>query len=67
MRDTLYRDAQPERRRAAFAAPELIPIDNAGAGKQQRSKRLAPVAVESAGSPLEDVLYQRVLLMAACN
>jgi FO synthase len=67
MRDTLYRDAPPERRRAAFAAPELIPVDNAGAGKQQRSKRLAPVAVEAASSPLEDVLYQRVLLMAACN
>ena len=67
MRDTLYRDAQIERVRAAFAAPQLIPIQSAGATKQQRSKRLAPVAVDPASAPLEDVLYQRVLLMAACN
>ena len=67
MRDTLYRDAAPGRKRAAFAAPELIPVTNAAAGKRQRSKRLEPVEVAPFIAPQEDLLYQRVLLMAACN
>jgi FO synthase len=67
MRDTLYRDAAPGRKRAAFAAPELIPVANAAAGKRQRSKRLEPVEVAPFIAPQEDLLYQRVLLMAACN
>jgi FO synthase len=62
MRDTLYRDAAPGRKRAAFAAPA-----NAAAGKRQRSKRLEPVEVAPFIAPQEDLLYQRVLLMAACN
>ena len=68
MRDTLYRPASARRRAAAFAATELIPVRNASAGKKQRSKRLEPVAVElSAGLPPDESLYQRVLLMAACD
>ena len=68
MRDTLYRPASAQRRAAAFAATELIPVRNASAGKRQRSKRLEPVAVElSAGLPPDESLYQRVLLMAACD
>ena len=68
MRDTLYRPASAQRRAAAFAATELIPVRNASAGKKQRSKRLEPVAVElSAGLPPDESLYQRVLLMAACD
>jgi FO synthase len=68
MRDTLYRPVSAQRRAAAFAATELIPVLNAAAGKKQRSKRLSPVAVElSAGLPPDESLYQRVLLMAACD
>ncbi len=67
MRDTLYRDVSAERRRAAFDAPELIPLENAAAGKRQRSKRLAPVDLSRVAPPQEEQLYQRVLLMAACN
>jgi FO synthase len=55
MRDTLYRDAAPGRK------------PNAAAGKRQRSKRLEPVEVAPFIAPQEDLLYQRVLLMAACN
>jgi FO synthase len=67
MRDTLYREVSVERRRAAFSAPELIPVENAAAGKRQRSKRLAPVDLALGAPPQEELLYQRVLLMAACN
>jgi FO synthase len=67
MRDTLYRSASAERRRAAYQAPELIPVENAAAGKHQRSKRLTPVDLPLPGLLPEDQLYQRVLLMAACN
>ena len=68
MRDTLYRPVSAQRRAAAFAAAELIPVHNAAAGKKQRSKRLSPVAVElSAGLPPDESLYQHVLLMAACD
>jgi FO synthase len=67
MRDTLYRDVSNERSRAAFAAPELIPVANAAAGKRQRSKRLAPVELHPVAPPQEELLFQRVLLMAACN
>jgi hypothetical protein len=68
MRDTLYRPVSAQRRAAAFAATELIPVRNAAAGRKQRSKRLEPVAVElSTGLPPDESLYQRVLLMAACD
>ena len=67
MRDTLYRDVTDERRKAAFGATELIPVSNAAAGKRQRSKRLAPVNLSIVAPAPEEQLYQRVLLMAACN
>ena len=67
MRDTLYRDVAGERRKAAFSAPELLAIENASAGKRQRSKRLAPVDLPFLLPAPEEQLYQRVLLMAACN
>jgi FO synthase len=67
MRDTLYRDAPSERRKAAFGAAELIPVDNAAAGKRQRSKRLEPVSLPTREMPQHDLLYQHVVLMAACN
>ncbi|MCP5189772.1 MAG: 5-amino-6-(D-ribitylamino)uracil--L-tyrosine 4-hydroxyphenyl transferase CofH [Pseudomonadales bacterium] len=75
MRTTLYADAGPQRRAAAFAAAPLAPVVNAPAGKRQRSKQLVPLlALEDDGrpqgaEPTEDahLLYQQVLLMAACN
>lgn len=69
-RDTLYRDVSPERSAAAFAAAPLAPVENAGAGKRQRSKRLVPVeAVRLALEPAEhgQLVYEQVMLMAACN
>ena len=67
MRDTLYRDVSHDRREAAFSAPDLIPVENATAGKNERSKRLAPVELSPVAAVHEEQLYQRVLLMAACN
>ena len=72
MRTTLYREAPPERSEAALAAAPLAAVENAAAGKRQRDKRLQVAAVASA--PVEVVrlvqdstLYERVVLMAACN
>src|SRR5690606_7820209 len=42
MRTTLYGDAPEERHRAALLAGALAPVENARAGKTQRSKRLNP-------------------------
>jgi FO synthase len=82
MRTTLYRDVSPERRRAAFAAQPLAPVENASAGKRQRSKRLVPVeavplvfetrarTLPSRKPPEQDrihLVYEQVMLMAACN
>jgi FO synthase len=72
MRRTLYQDVSPERRKAAFAAQPLAGVDNAPATKLQRSKRLLPTVVESAAvEPVrlvqDSALYERVVLMAACN
>lgn len=79
MRTTLYADASPQQRRAAMVAPELAPVENAAAGKTQRSKRLELESVpekmmdadSTSAEPLrlvQDVnLYERVVLMAACN
>jgi FO synthase len=77
MRTTLYADAAPERRMAAFDAAVLVEVYGASAGKQQRSKRLAPpVEVQAAPEvfPLNWVqqsrdaaVYESVVLMAACN
>lgn len=70
MRTTLYATATDERRSAAFVASPLIPVQNAGAGKRQRSKRLVPVEalhlqrdLPGRGHPI----YEQVMLMAACN
>ena len=65
MRTTLYGDAAQGRRQAAFGAEPLSVVDNAPAGKRQRSKRLVPVA-----AVLPDrfnPVYEQVMLMAACN
>ncbi len=77
MRTTLYGDASPERRTAAFEAAELLEIQGASAGKLQRSKRLAPPAAMQAVpdvlavnwvQPFRDTaVYESVVLMAACN
>ena len=67
MRTTLYGDAPLERAEAAFAAGELIEVENADAGKRQRSKRL----IEHRAEPLRLVpgrpMFDQVVLMAACN
>ncbi len=77
MRSTLYTEVSSERREAAFNAAPLGEIENAAASKRQRSKCLAPVVVNPAVVELVAVapgrlvqgaaLYERVVLMAACN
>lgn len=72
MRSTLYKDVSTERREASFNAAPLTEVENAAASKKQRSKCLVPVAVEPAAAEpirlLQDAaLYERVVLMAACN
>jgi FO synthase len=75
MRTTLYADAAPQRRDAAFAAAPLAEVHGASAARQQRSKRIIPTVslVETTGvvhrpSPAQDVaVYESVVLMAACN
>ncbi|NQX89126.1 MAG: 5-amino-6-(D-ribitylamino)uracil--L-tyrosine 4-hydroxyphenyl transferase CofH [Halioglobus sp.] len=77
MRTTLYRDAPIRRRQVAFAAAPLAQISNASAAKHQRSKRvefsnenlamcddIQIVKVQLAPDP---GLFERVMLMAACN
>ena len=77
MRTTLYADATPDRREAAFAAGPLAKAYGAPAAKQQRSKRLvqsfasktAPEVLQMTWmqQPPDNSLYERVVLMAACN
>ena len=79
MRTTLYADVSPQQRRVAMMAPPLAPVENAAAGKTERSKRIELESVQenltpddrSSAEPLrlvQDVtLYERVVLMAACN
>jgi FO synthase len=70
MRTTLYRDAPLGQRQAAFSAPPLTAVDNASAGKRERSKRLVPVeAVRLDMEPPDrgHLVYEQVMLMAACN
>lgn len=62
LRTTLYADAPAERRAAASRALELLPVDNADAGKRARDKRLLLVT----DAP-RHVLQEQVVLMAACN
>ncbi|MEZ5570096.1 MAG: hypothetical protein R3E54_17455, partial [Halioglobus sp.] len=79
MRTTLYADAPVERRQAALSAAPVTDVSNAPAGKRQRSKLAAaptgqtdaitllfPVERIDPREPLEE-LYERVVLMAACN
>jgi FO synthase len=71
MRTTLYADAPAERARAAHAAPALVSVRNERAGKQQRSKRLADIPAQPVRLPGahggDASVYERVVLMAACN
>jgi len=47
MRTTLYRNADPQRQLAAFAAAPLQELHNDGAGKVQRPKLVASVQATS--------------------
>lgn len=76
MRTTLYADAPVERHHAAFNAAPLAEVRGATAGKRQRSKRLGsiresaaiePIVLELLQMPPDSALYERVVLMAACN
>jgi FO synthase len=77
MRTTLYADASQERRAAAFDAIPLVEVHGASAGKQQRSKRLAPsveanvvsevLTINWAQYSRDSSVYESVVLMAACN
>jgi FO synthase len=66
MRTTLYAEAPSERRGAAMSAPELLPLINQGAGRQQCDKRLdGPQLVTTAAPAPQDP--QQVVMIAACN
>lgn len=76
MRTTLYGDVSAERHRTAFNAAPLIAVRAASAGKLQRSKRLGSgregatiesIAIDLMKMPPDSSLYERVVLMAACN
>jgi len=64
MRGTLYQGVSAERREAALAAVELLPVVNEAAGKRRRDKCLEDDAAER---PAAEALYEQVMLMAACN
>ncbi|PLW83411.1 7,8-didemethyl-8-hydroxy-5-deazariboflavin synthase [Kineobactrum sediminis] len=65
MRTTLYADARKERREAAFAAPELLAVENADAGRLQRDKRLLLPIDGRLRAP--STVQEQVFLMAASN
>ena len=73
MRSTLYNEVSPERRASAFAAAPLEALENASASKRQRSKRVVALNIDAVEvvegvHRVQDVsLYERVVLMAACN
>lgn len=71
MRTTLYDDAPLERQEAAQNTIPLVTIENAPAGKRQRSKLPQPVQLPMTRStPAPDggaCLYENVVLTAACN
>ena len=73
MRTTLYGEVPAERRRAALRAAPLGAVRGADAGKLQRSKRLPTPVTEPIRldwpEPVraESALYEKVVLMAACN
>ena len=62
----------PPQRERAFGAAPVRPIDNAGAGKQQRSKRLPALddnvqRLHWVSEEPDSSLYQQVVLQANCN
>lgn len=71
MRTTLYRDVSGERRAAAQNTIPLLNVENAPAGKRQRSKLPEPLLFDALGA--DDALaggaplYENVVLTAACN
>ncbi len=72
MRNTLYGHAPAAQRERAFGAAPVRPIENAGAGKQQRSKRLAQLddnvqRLHWVSEEPDSSLYQQVVLQANCN
>ncbi|NND68488.1 MAG: 5-amino-6-(D-ribitylamino)uracil--L-tyrosine 4-hydroxyphenyl transferase CofH [Halioglobus sp.] len=72
MRNTLYGNAPAAQRERAFGAAPVRPVQNAAAGKQQRSKRLDDVEdnVQRLHWIVEEPelsLYEQVVLQAACN
>tara|TARA_R110002110_G_scaffold406421_1_gene626354 strand:- start:164805 stop:167339 length:2535 start_codon:yes stop_codon:yes gene_type:complete len=74
MRNTLYQDVTPERRRAAFDAAPLKAVHNNGAGKKQVDKRLLIAAVTLEGAVPSSIsnshdsdIYEQIVLQAACN
>ncbi len=62
LRTTLYGDAPAERRAVASLALELLPVQNADAGKRARDKRLLLATDAPRPSTAEQVVF-----MAACN
>ncbi len=69
-RSTLYREVPAARRLCGQRAVSLLAVDNAPAGKRQRSKQLAPVPEALApreAAPREAAPPEQVVLMAACN
>ena len=70
MRTTAYRDVAASRRGAAFKDIPLAAVENAPAGKRQRSKRLVPAVAPGhypRRSGRSSAVYEQVMLMAACN
>lgn len=70
MRNTLYGDVSGGRRDSAFAALPLAPVHSANAAKKQRSKRLPEVqtlVLQQPAPAADTVLYEQVVLHAACN
>ena len=72
MRNTLYGHAPAAQRERAFGTAPVRPIENAGAGKQQRSKRLAQLddnvqRLHWVSEEPDSSLYQQVVLQANCN
>ncbi|MEM1112717.1 MAG: 5-amino-6-(D-ribitylamino)uracil--L-tyrosine 4-hydroxyphenyl transferase CofH [Pseudomonadota bacterium] len=63
MRTTLYEEPPQTQRQAAFTAEELVPIENSGASKRQRSKLATDVVPE----PVRIVGSAQVIPLAAYN
>ncbi|MFT4823832.1 MAG: FO synthase [Cryomorphaceae bacterium] len=70
VRTTLYKAVPSERTDAADVAPQLIHVENAGAAKRQRSKRLN-LQIEDSTDHVHFLHFvspiDQAVLMAACN